>query len=285
MFGWNRNAGERGMAQWATIAAMAVFGGIAGYSLIHLRQEHNRAQELSTANQALNASLQQMRGDMQALTNRLNALTAAPPTVPATLQEAARNVPTPRPAVRTAAHPAPRSTADDQRFRRLEQKLNDQRQEIADARLDADQARQDLQTQLNSQHDELSGSIARNHDQLVALEKRGERNYYEFDLNKSKQFNRVGPLTLSLRAVNVKHKYYDLVMTVDDQQLEKKHVNLYEPLLLTVADRPQPIELVVNSIKNNEVLGYVSEPKYKKSDLAAGTPGPAPADSKTLQRR
>jgi hypothetical protein len=31
--------------------------------------------------------------------------------------------------------------------------------------------------------------------------------------------------------------------------------------MLTLADRPQPIELVVNEIDNNQVKGYVSDAK------------------------
>lgn len=165
----------------------------------------------------------------------------------------------------------------------MQARLTDQQKEIANTRQELDHARQDLETKLSSARDDLSGSIARNHDELTALEKRGQRNYYEFRLDKSKQFQKVGPLSLSVRKVNLKHKYYDLAMMVDDRQLEKKHVNLYEPLMLSLADRPQPIELVVNEINGNEVKGYVSEPKFKSSELAsAGAPA---NDPKVLQRR
>ena len=58
---------------------------------------------------------------------------------------------------------------------------------------------------------------------------------------------------------------------MDDRQLEKKHVNLYEPLMFTLADRPQPVELVVNQINKDQVKGYVSEPKYKKSELGVAS--------------
>ena len=148
-------------------------------------------------------------------------------------------------------------------------------------------ARQDLQNDLNSTRAELIGSIAKTHDELAVLQKRGERNYYEFQIDKSKQFHTEGPLSLSLRKVNVKQGYYDLVLVVDDRQLEKKHVNLYEPLMFTLSDRPQPVELVVNQINKNHVKGYVSEPKYKKSDLAAASLGTTPttSDLKALQRR
>jgi len=72
-----------------------------------------------------------------------------------------------------------------------------------------------------------------------------------------------------LRKVNLKHKSYNLAMMVDDAQLEKKNVNLYEPIWITFADRPQPLELVVNRVQKDLVVGYLSEPKYKKSELSA----------------
>jgi hypothetical protein len=64
-------------------------------------------------------------------------------------------------------------------------------------------------------------------------------------------------------------------------------VNLYEPLMFTLADRPQSVELVVNQINKNQVKGYVSEPKYKKSELAEASSGTRPVtnDPKPLQRR
>ena len=49
--------------------------------------------------------------------------------------------------------------------------------------------------------------------------------------------------------------------------LEKKNVSLYEPVYLTLSDRPQPMEVVVNQISKNEIRGYVSQPKYRKSEL------------------
>jgi hypothetical protein len=58
-------------------------------------------------------------------------------------------------------------------------------------------------------------------------------------------------------------------MVVDDVHLEKKNVNIFEPVYLTLSDRPQPVEVVVNHVGKNEVRGYVSQPKYKKSELVS----------------
>jgi hypothetical protein len=281
----NRSSQLGGVWGWGLPVGIAVLGGIALYSVVNLSHERSRSQQLAADNQSLTASLHQVQGEMHAVSEKLSALATQPPK-PETPQPQPVRRATPAPRARVAvARPPARNAADEARLRRIETNLAGQQKDLADARQQADEKSQELEGKLSSQHDELSGSIAKNHDDLVALEKRGERNYYEFDLGKSKQFQRVGPISLSVRAVNRKHKYYDLVMTVDDQQLEKKHVNLFEPLLLTVGDRPQPIELVVNEIKNNEVQGYVSEPKYKKSELAGAAAPPAPGDTKGLQRR
>ena len=185
------------------------------------------------------------------------------------------------PAVRTTT----RKTPDDPRWHQIQARVDGQQKELTDTKQQLDQTRQDLQDKVNSTRDELGGSIAKNHDELVALRKRGERSYFEFAVVKSKQFQRVGPLSISVRKVNLKHKNFDLVLTVDDQQIEKTQVSLYEPVMLTLADRPQPIELVANEITNNQVKGYVSDAKYKKSELASAPSAPAPAESKELQRR
>jgi septal ring factor EnvC (AmiA/AmiB activator) len=153
----------------------------------------------------------------------------------------------------------------DPRVNQIQNQLAEQQKQIDGSREDLNKTREDLETKVNSTHDELSGSIARTHDELVELQKRGERNYYEFKLGKAKDFHRVGPFSVSLRKVNFKRKSYDLAMIVDDNQIQKKSVNLYEPVWIRVGDQLQPAELVVNQIAKNQIQGYISEAKYKQS--------------------
>ncbi len=101
------------------------------------------------------------------------------------------------------------------------------------------------------------------------LQKKGERNYYEFDIAKSKQFNFEGPMGVRLRKANLKHDYADLELMLDDRSLSQKHVNIYQPVMFYTPDTPQPIELVINSITKDHIRGYVSSPKYRQSELAA----------------
>jgi hypothetical protein len=142
----------------------------------------------------------------------------------------------------------------------------------------------ELDGRINSTRDELNRSIGTTHEAVVLLQKRGERNIYEFDLAKSKQFQRVGPLSLSLRRADAKHRNYDLTTMVDDVSVEKKSVNLYEPVWISLSDRPQPIQLVVNRIDKNQVRGYISEPRYRNADLD-GAPAPGTPQTPTLKTR
>jgi DNA-binding protein YbaB len=269
----------------------------AGASLFYFVREHRQARDLAATNQALTANLAQMQNQLQALSEKFNALTATSPAPAATRSMSVSSTPhamSKRVHARAAAHQlASRRKPDDPRFNQMQQQLSDQQKQLASTREDMEKTRNDFDGKLNSTRtdldgkltstrDELNGSIARTHDQLVALEKRGERNYYEFKLDKSKNFQRVGPISLALRKVNYKHKSYNLSLMVDDFKLDKKNINLYEPVWITLTDRPQPVELVVNRVSKDQVTGYLSESKYKKSELSASAATlaakPAPAD-------
>jgi len=270
--------------RWAMPIALVVLAVILVFTVTSLARERRNAAQLATANRELNLSLQEMQNEVRTVSDKLNALATQPP--PAAVPPAASPAPSAAPKVRArgAAARRPARKTDDTRWRQMQEQVTEQKKELADTKQQLDQTRQDLQNNLNSTRDELSSSIAKNHDELVILQKRGDRNLYEFDLERSKQFHRVGPLNVSVRSVNQKHRFYDMVMTVEDQQVERKHVSLYEPLMLRLADRPQPVELVVNRIDKNGVRGYISEPKYKNSELASTT-GSAPAPEGNLQRR
>jgi len=259
------------ISRWGLPALTAALLGTSVYTVADLSHERRQTQDLSTTNADLRSSLARMQNQLQVVSARLNQLATQPPPAavepkqaprPSAFVETVKPVVRARPKIRVVADTRSSVPKEDPRWTEVQSRLNDQQQQLSSTR-------EELEGKLSSTHDELSGSIAKNHDELVELEKRGERNYYEFEIDKSKQFSKVGPLSVSLRKVNQKHRYYDLALVVDDQQLEKKHLNLYEPMMLSTSDRPQPIELVVNEIHDNVVKGYISEPKYKKAELAS----------------
>ncbi len=236
--------------------------------------ERQQRRDLAAANQSLATSLAQVQNQLQSVSQRMSDLLArtTPPSVPARVQG--------WPRVRKAAQA--RVARNDRGLGNVQSQLSEQQKQIASAREEIDktksdlsQTRDDLQSNINTTKDELNGSIARTHDEVVVLQKRGERNYYEFALDKSKQYSRVGPLSVELRKADAKHKRFDMLMLVDDNELQKKSVNLYETVWISLSDRPQPIELVVNKITKDHIAGYLSEPKYKKSELQSSVSGKA----------
>ena len=283
------------IAKTAALLLVIALCGIAGISTFYFVREHRQALQLASNNQALTANLGQMQGQLQALQDKLNSLTAPQQTPPAPSETARPSAMGERTMHKKPAHrmvarkqqPRP----DDPRWNQVQSQLTDQQKQLAatreqleknraelDGRLDS--TRDELNGTISHTRDELNGSIARTHEEVVALQKRGERNYYEFHLDKSKGFQRVGPLNVSLRKVNEKHKRFNLAMIVDDMQVDKKNVNVLEPVWITLADRPQPVQLVVNHVQKDRIDGYVSEPKYKNSELTASS---APQPDKTQE--
>lgn len=243
----------------AVISVLALCVGLFGYSL----HERSQVAKVSAQNQQVKSALADTRGQIDSLTAKLNDLSAAEQA--RQQQEAEARAAAAHRTARVAVH---RRRADDVRWKKVQSELDAHQQAIDATRNDLTQAKT-----------ELSSSIARTHDELVVLQRKGERNYYEFDIDKSKQFHSSGPVGLKLRKANTKHQYADLQLMVDDTQLDKKHVNLYEPVTFFDGDSGQPVQLVINRITKNHIHGYVAEPKYKASDLTASSTETAPANS------
>jgi uncharacterized coiled-coil protein SlyX len=227
-----------------------------------LKVRHLAAQE-SVANETINDLQRQLNNMADKMNN------VAPPQV--TADAGAQS--TSKKAARTA-----KTAVVDKRYQRLETRLTEQQRQLKETQELVAKNRSELEWSLNSTRDELNGSIARTHEELVALAKRGERSYFEFELTKSKEFHRFGPVPLSLRKTDTKHNSFDMALIVDDNQLMKKKVNLYEPIWIHTENESQPVQVVVNRITKNVVHGYVSAPKYKPSELAttsASTVNPA----------
>jgi DNA repair exonuclease SbcCD ATPase subunit len=125
----------------------------------------------------------------------------------------------------------------------------------------------------------MSGLIARNHDDLEELKRRGDRNYFEFTLQKSKTPQRVGPVQISLNKADQKRSRYTMTVLADDKAIEKKDKTAGEPVQFYMkgAARYTPYEIVVFDVGKNQVTGYLSTPK------SAGTPSSTAASNAPAQ--
>jgi hypothetical protein len=139
--------------------------------------------------------------------------------------------------------------------------------DVGGVKTDLGKTQTDLATtmsQLESVRGDLSSTnsvIARNHDELVTLEHKGDRNYYEFTLAKG-QKKPVGTVSLELRKTDTKRSKFTLEVYADDKVYEKKDRNVNEPLQFYSGKDPALYEIVVNSISSkNSISGYLSTPK------------------------
>jgi hypothetical protein len=107
-----------------------------------------------------------------------------------------------------------------------------------------------------------SGLIARNHDEVEELKRLGERDIFEFNLNKSsKAPEHVGPIQVALRKVDTKRYKYTLNVVADDKSIEKKDKTVGEPIQFYVRGARAPYEIVVFDLTKDSAKGYLSTPK------------------------
>jgi chromosome segregation ATPase len=106
-----------------------------------------------------------------------------------------------------------------------------------------------------------SGLVATNAKQLSALVALGDRNYYEFNILKTKQHQKVGNILLLIKKTDPKNNKYTVELVAGDKKFEKKDKYINEPLQFLSPGARQPNELVVNEVRKDQIIGYLSAPK------------------------
>jgi len=117
----------------------------------------------------------------------------------------------------------------------------------------------------------MSGLIARNHDDLDELKRRGDRNYFEFTIQRAKTPQHVGPVAIALNKTDSKKSKYTITVLADDKSIEKKDRTAGEPVQFYVkgTGRNSPYEIVVFDVNKNTITGYLSTPKSAGAATAA----------------
>ncbi len=103
--------------------------------------------------------------------------------------------------------------------------------------------------------------IARNHDDVETLRRLGERDYYEFTIDKRGERQKVGDVMVELRGTNTKKNMYSVMLFADDKSYEKKNRSVNEPMYFFENGSRKPVEFVVNSVSKDKITGYLSVPK------------------------
>ena len=133
--------------------------------------------------------------------------------------------------------------------------------DVSGVRSDLESTKQNLQMARG----ELGTLIARNGEEIEQLRRLGQRDYYEFALEKKGARQKVGTLMVELRSTNVKRNQFTVALYADDLRLEKKNRSVNEPIYFYVRGHRAPLELVVNQVTKKRIVGYLSVPKSVSS--------------------
>jgi len=115
---------------------------------------------------------------------------------------------------------------------------------------------------------ELSGAIARTHDELIALAHKSDRDFYEFAVPRKGAKQKVGGVSIELDKADTKRNKFTVYLYFDDKRVQLRDRGLMEPVHFYVSGASSPVELVVNKLGKSTISGYLSTPR----GLYAGVP-------------
>jgi cell division protein FtsB len=263
------------------IAALAVLG-IAGYSMqSRLSQDLTKQQD---QNKILTAQLDQANSRIADLKSKMEITTQRVGLTQSELAQAKSRAESIRKEQQTSDQKLTAQLGQVQK--ESEEKIGAVASEVGGAKKDIEATKSDLEATKGKLERSLgdmnvmSGLIAHNRDDLEDLRRRGDRNYYEFTLQKSKSAQRVGPVQVTLNRTDPKKAKYTITVVADDKTIEKKDKTSGEPVQFYVkgSSRMAPYEIVVFDVGKNQINGYLATPKEGGAaapPAAAATPAPA----------
>lgn len=148
----------------------------------------------------------------------------------------------------------------DSQFNQVGTEVTSVKSDVASTKSELEKTVADLK-RATGELDGHSVLIATNGKELAALQALGERNYVQFTIQKSKQPQKVGDVGILLKKADPKKNRYTIELTADDKTTEKKDRGVNEPLQFMTSKAKQPYELVVNDVKKDTIVGYISIPK------------------------
>lgn len=258
------NTSTTGIPRWVGLAV----GVLAGLSLIGLGvgwsalnqarsvQQTTQA-SLKQANDALTQRLakedeinQQLQSDLKVVTSKLNLTQAdliaarkQDKNATAAVDQKVTNL-----ATSVKAELATKANSED---------VNKLNGDVNGVKTDLDATKNNLQMARS----EMGTLIARNHDEIDQLRRMGQRDYFEFTVQRKGGATKVGSIQIELKDTNTKKNQYTINVLADDNSFEKKNRSVNEPIFFYTGGTRSALELVVNKVTKTTATGYLSVPK------------------------
>ncbi len=275
-------SGERRMPEWFTTSVIVILLiGVAyllydGYSF----QKKNQAQLATIAEQITrleehtkigSAKLNDLEGELSATRRAVGSAKAE------VLEKASLQIQSATTRTRTELSQVIASKADasqvqaikseaDAKIGQVSSEVGGVKSEVGVVKTDLAGTRRDLegtQRQLIDVKETLSAAVAKNATELADLRRKGERDYFEFEIPKKNRITKVEDIRLILTKTDAKKGKFTLQVLVDDSKIEKKDRNINEPIQFLVGRGRLRYEVVLNWVQKDRAGGYLSIPKDK----------------------
>ena len=253
-----------GAPRWVGLA-VAVLGGLSliglgvGWSALNQARsvEQTTQSILKQANEALSQRLakedeinQQLQSDLKVVTDKLNVTQTDLVTARKQDKTATKAVDKKVTNLETSvkAELATKANTDD---------VNKLNGDVTGVKTDLDATKNSIQMARS----EMGTLIARNHDEIDQLRHMGQRDDFEFTVQRKGGATKVGTIQVELRDTNLKKNQYTINVLADDKSFEKKNRSVNEPIFFYTGGSRQALELVINKVTKSSAAGYLSVPK------------------------
>ena len=150
----------------------------------------------------------------------------------------------------------------DGKIEAVEGEISSVRQEIAEAKSQIDSADSVLDL-TKEELQVMSEWVSSNSSEIGRLRDFNERTYLTFRLPKNGKLYKIGDVLMRLRKTEPKRHRFSIELLADDRKMVMKDHYLNEPLLFYVGDSKRPYEIVMTSVKKDQVMGFLATPKIQ----------------------
>lgn len=268
----SNDASTSGTPRWVGLAVV-ILGGVSllglgvGWSALNQAKgiEQSTLASVKQSNDALSQRLakddeinQQLQSDLKVVTNKLNltkeellAARKQDKNATSAVDQKVTSL-----ATSVKAELATKANADD---------VNKLNGDVTGVKSDLDATKNSIQMARS----EMGTLIARNHDEIDQLRRMGQRDYFEFTVQRKAGATKVGSIQIELKDTNTKKNRYTINVLADDNSFEKKDRSVNEPIFFYTGGTRAALELVVNKVTKTTATGYLSIPKASGATSAS----------------
>src|ERR1700690_1497020 len=117
----------------------------------------------------------------------------------------------------------------------------------------------DVAGQIGTQHN----AMIKSQEELNQLLSRTSLSAIPFELRRGSNRQPVGPITLTLKATNLKNHRYTICVWVQDSCIELRDKTMFEVVRFATSKDAAPLEVIATKVDRDVIVGYLEVPREK----------------------